>query len=132
MKKATLQKPLPCVPLTVAAALARPAKPIMPAGSAMVMVPAAVDFRNERRLSVIRSNVGRLWLPWRSHMEHLLLCFPLTGVTAVEDNRVMHGRVAYRGATDMPDAIGRVIVRLSRAIVSPDRHDPCVVGTPRR
>jgi len=39
-------------------------------------------------------------------MEHLLLCFPLTGVTTVEDNRAVQGRgVAYRGATDMPDPI---------------------------
>jgi hypothetical protein len=63
MKKATLQKPFPCVPLTVDAAWADPGNPIMPAGTAMVIVPRALAFKNVRRFSALLARLEKAWPP---------------------------------------------------------------------
>jgi hypothetical protein len=63
MKKATLQKPLPWVPLTVDAAWAEPGNPIIPAGTAIVIVPTALAFRNDRRFSTLLVRPVKSWPP---------------------------------------------------------------------
>jgi hypothetical protein len=61
MKNATLQKPLPWVPLTAAAARADPDRSIIP--PAIVIVPSALAFRNDRLFKVVVVEIARPGLP---------------------------------------------------------------------
>jgi hypothetical protein len=63
MKNATLQKPLPWVPLTVAAARADPGRPIIPPATAIVIVPSALAFRNDRRFKAVVAGIAKPRLP---------------------------------------------------------------------
>jgi hypothetical protein len=46
-------EPLPWVPLTVDAAWAAPGNPIIPAGTAIAIVPRALAFKNVRRFNAL-------------------------------------------------------------------------------
>jgi hypothetical protein len=56
-------KTVAVVPLMVDAAWAEPGNPIIPAGTAIVIVPMALAFRNDRRFSTLLVRPVKSWPP---------------------------------------------------------------------